>query len=195
MAELAATAATDGLDLPRTVGAATLAALPETSRHSLAPFRGREAEVAAALGARPVPGAATALAGGRVVFAGLGVWIVEGVEPDPVLARSAAVTDQSDAWCGLALAGAGAVAVLARLVPLDLEPVAFAEGAAARTLLRHVPLLLVRTTDGFDLLVPRSCAATAVAEIVEAMARVAARAALDRGPGGQLPGSGSTPPP
>ena len=178
MAELAAAAAAGGLGLPRTVGEATLSALPEVSRHSVAPFRGREAAAEAALGARLEPGLASALPGGRIVFAGLGQWLVEGVEPGPALAEVAAVTDQSDAWCGLGLAGAAAVAVLARLVPLDLDPAAFPEGAAARTLLRHVPLLLVRTGAGFDLLVPRSYAETAVGEIAEAMARVAARGAL-----------------
>ena len=90
----------------------------------------------------------------------------------------AALADQTDAWAGLALAGPDAEAVLARLVPLDLAPQAFPEGAAARSMLRHLPLLIVRGAEGFELLVPRSSAATAVREVGEAMRGVAARAAL-----------------
>ena len=70
--------------------------------------------------------------------------------------------------------------MLARLVPLDLAPDAFPAGSAARSLLRHLPLLLVRAGDGFELLVPRSYAATAVRELAEAMRGVAARAGIGR---------------
>ncbi len=178
MPDFAATSATEGLALPVTTGGATLAALPETPRLSVAPYRGRTQAVASALGAPLSVGTATPLPGGRLVFAGLGLWLLEGIDARARLAGLAAVTDQSDAWCGLALDGPGATDTLARLVPLDLAPAACPEGTAARSLLRHVPLLLVRTATGFDLLVPRSYATTAVAEITEAMARLDARSRL-----------------
>jgi heterotetrameric sarcosine oxidase gamma subunit len=96
---------------------------------------------------------------------GVGQWLVEGEGE----------VDVSDAFAELALEGRDAAAVLARLVPVDLDPAAFPAGAAARTLLRHVPLVLVASERGFGLLVPRSYAASAVAEIVVAMRAVAAR--------------------
>ena len=70
--------------------------------------------------------------------------------------------------------------MLARLVPLDLDP-CFPVGTAARSLLRRVPLLVVAREAGLDLLVPRSFARTAVQEIGTAMRSVAARGALTPG--------------
>jgi sarcosine oxidase subunit gamma len=177
VAELGAREATAGLGLPLTAGGATLAALPATPTWSVAPFRGREAGVAAALGAALPAGRAAAAPGGRLIWAGSGLWLLQAADPGERLAGLAAVTDQSDAWCALALSGAAAQEVLARLVPLDLDRAVFPRGAAARSLLGHVPLLLV-AGDGFELLVPRSYARTAVRELGEAMRGVAARAAL-----------------
>jgi heterotetrameric sarcosine oxidase gamma subunit len=178
VADLAAAGPFEGLDLPVAAGRCRLAALPEVLRTAVAPFAGQEAAVAARLGvALPPPGRAQALPHGRVVWAAIGLWLVEGPEVAG-LDGVAALTDQTDAWAGLALTGPDADAVLARLVPLDLAPEAFPEGAAARSLLRHLPLLIVRRPEGFALLVPRSYAATAVREIGEAMRGVAARAAL-----------------
>jgi hypothetical protein len=91
---------------------------------------------------------------------GVGQWLVEG--PGEV--------DVSDAFAGLAVEGADAAEVLARLVPVDL-----AGGLPARTLLRHTPVVVTARAGGFGLLVPRSYAGGAVAEIVAAMRAVAAR--------------------
>ncbi len=74
--------------------------------------------------------------------------------------------------------------MLARLVPLDLAGAAFPAGTAARSLLRHVPLLIVAGEAGFELLVPRSYARTAVEELGAAMRGVEARAALTAGGAG-----------
>jgi sarcosine oxidase subunit gamma len=169
-----------GSGLPLTVGATTLAALPESPMVSLAPFRGRDAEAPEALGAGlPPPGGTAPLSDGLLIWAGIGLWFLRG----PAAARLdapawAAVTDQADGWCGLALDGPDAEAVLARLVPIDLDPAVFPPDAVARTALRHVPCLLMRGT-GFELLVPRSMARSAVRDLARAMRAVAARAALD----------------
>jgi hypothetical protein len=117
------------------------------------------------LAALPTVRRAVVTAPAEGVRFGVGQWLVEGEGE----------VDVSDAFAGLALEGRDAAAVLARLVPVDLDPAAFPSGAAARTLLRHVPLVLVASERGFGLLVPRSCAASAVAEIVVAMRAVAAR--------------------
>jgi heterotetrameric sarcosine oxidase gamma subunit len=180
--ELASADAFEGLALPLTAGDATLAALPPVARAAVAPFAGQAEPVSQALRAwigagLPAPG----LVEGAVAWAGIGQWLVTGHEPGEVAARLhdiAAVADQSDAWAGLRLTGGAAAEVLARSAPLDLHPRAFPPGAAARTLLRHVPLLMSRGETGFDLLVPRSYARTAVEDLVRAMRLVAGRAAL-----------------
>ena len=174
MADLAAEAALAGLPLRR--AGVTVTALPPVLRVSVAPFSGRQEAVAAALGMPlPAPGRCTQ----AIVWAGLGQWLVVGREAGELARRLhglAAVTDQSDAWIGLGIAGDEAAEALARLVPLDLA--GLAAGTAARTLLRHVPLLVVVVPAGFDLYVPRSYARTALHEIAEALRSLAGRAAL-----------------
>ena len=97
---------------------------------------------------------------GDGVRIGIGQWLVEGEGG----------VDVSDAFVGLAVEGADAAEVLARLLPVDL-----AAGLPVRTLLRHTPVLVRARADGFGLLVPRSCAASAVADVTAAMWAVAAR--------------------
>ena len=167
MAELAEADAFDGLGLPLAIGEARLAALPPVRRLLVAPFA---AGFPAGL---PPPGRLATVPGGRVLWAGLGQWFFEGAAKAP--ASGAAVVDQTDGWASLALTGEDAAAVLARLVPLDLDPAVFPPGTVARTLLRHVMLLLIGTGDGFELMVPRSYARTVVRELSEAMHSVVAR--------------------
>jgi sarcosine oxidase subunit gamma len=89
----------------------------------------------------------------------------------------AAVTDQSDAWVSLSLAGPQARATLARLVPLDLRHAA--TGQSLRSGLNHMPLLLmVEGPDHFTLMTYRSMARTAWHELHEVLTRIEARLAL-----------------
>ena len=53
-------------------------------------------------------------------------------------------TDQSDSYCLLRLEGARSREVLERICPLDLHPGAFALGAASRTAMEHLGVLLIR---------------------------------------------------
>lgn len=184
MDELSPRAAWAGLDLPLAVGGVTLTALPEAPMVSVAPFRGRSGAVADALGA-PLPEAGRIAAltdGSRVLWSGLDQWFLRGPAGDVegLLAGLAAVTDQSDGWTALALVGPGAAEVLARLVPVDLDPAAFQPGAVARTQLRHMMCVLIAVEDGFEILVMRSFTRTAVHDIAAAMRAVAARAQLAR---------------
>jgi heterotetrameric sarcosine oxidase gamma subunit len=173
--ELVARSALDGLGLPLTAGEATLSAAPDAPLCEILSLRGGGAT------GLPGPGRSAKLDDGSVaVWAGLDRWLARGA-PAQLSARlgeAVAVVDQSDGWAGLTLTGTAARDVLARLLPLDLDPAAFPEGAAARSALRHVPCLVIATEEGFDLLVPRSYAASAVADLAEAMRSVAARAAL-----------------
>lgn len=129
----------------------------------------------------PLDGLALPVAAGRCQLAALslGPLAVVTAEPPAAVARlgvaqwlveGSGVVDVSDAYAGLVLEGQDAAEVLARLVPVDP-----AAGLPARTLLRHVPVVILPRPDGFGLLVSRSYAASAVADLVEAMRAVAAR--------------------
>ena len=178
MAELIATSATEGL-VPVTHGAFTLTDAGIARITSVAPFAGQQGAVSdaltAALGlAFPAPNATQAKGDARIVWSGRGQVFV--LNADPVaLDGLAALTDQTDAWAALRLAGPGADQVLARLVPLDLRPSAFGEGAAARSALGHMMAVIWRDGEGLVILVMRSMARTAVHEIAAAMSAVAAR--------------------
>lgn len=179
MTSLLARSPAEGL-LPVSIGAMTLAEAPAQKITSIAPWPGGVAPVSTALQAAvglgfPVPGSTAVAGAARIVWAGMDLAFLIGAEAPDL--PDAAVTDQSDGWVSLTLTGPGAEAVLARLVPLDLRPAAFGEGAAAKTLLNHMPLLIWRQAKGFALLTFRSMARTAVAEIAEAMQLVAARGA------------------
>lgn len=184
MADLAPRPAAPGLEAPLVAGGVTLAAVPEAPMLSIAPFRGRKPALAEVLGAElPDPGGFRRLEdGAELIWAGLDLWLLRGLRATPDLAgrlaNLAAVTDQSDGWTALALSGPGAADALARLVPLDLAPAGFPSGSAARTELRHMACLILARADGFELLVMRSFAASAIHEIAVAMRSVAARALL-----------------
>jgi sarcosine oxidase subunit gamma len=112
---------------------------------------------------------------GPVMWFGHGTWIVAG----PVsLDGLAAVTDQSDAWAVVALSGAGAEDVLARLVPVDLRAPVFKTDHVAKTMLGHMSMTISRTGSArFEIMVMRSMAATLVHDLDIAMRGVAARLA------------------
>ncbi len=87
--------------------------------------------------------------------------------------KTAYLTDQSDGWVALRLGGERASAALERLCPLDLHPSVFGVGAAARTTMMHMAVIIVRKPESFLLLTPRSMADTAFAEIRRSLTYVA----------------------
>ena len=174
--------ATPPLDHPPvTHGQATLAVTDLGRVTSIAPFPGQEAAVHAALSAVglgfPAPNRVIAGAGSSMVWTGRAQAFLIGAEAPP-LQGLAALTDQSDGWVAMTLAGPAAADVLMRLVPLDLRPAAFPPGQAARSGLNHMPLILWRDVTGLTLLTFRSMARTAWHEVETAMQGVAARARL-----------------
>lgn len=179
MSLLLARSPAEGL-LPLTRGTVTLSERMPEAITSIAPFRGRQAEVSAALGetglAFPAPGTSQTAGGATIQWTGRDQAFLLGPAPGPV--PGAALTDQSDGWAVLVLEGADAEAVLARLVPLDLRASAFPEGAAARSMLFHMPLALRRSgPQVFELMVFRSMVASAVHDLDRAMTSVAAQSA------------------
>ena len=176
MARLVAKSPCAGL-LPVTSGSVTLSEVLPEAITSVAPFAGQGGAVSASLQAAtgaafPDPNRWT---GGdtRIVWTGPDQAMVLGPRVAP---PGAAVTDQSDAWAVLRLAGQGAEAVLARLVPVDLRRAQFPAGQAARTMLHHMTCTILRVEeDAFEIMVFRSMAATAVHDLEAAMKSVAAQ--------------------
>ncbi|MDE3079326.1 MAG: sarcosine oxidase subunit gamma [Paracoccaceae bacterium] len=178
VAELIALSASEGL-LPLTHGALTLAGAAPDRITSVLPFKGKEAAVTKALKAAhglgfPAPGRALAKGDARILWTGRGQAFLLNADPAP-LAGLAALTDQTDAWATLRLTGPAADQALARLVPVDLRPAAFGAGSAIRTGLNHMMAVIARVDDGFDIMVFRSMAATAIHELETVMKSLAAR--------------------
>lgn len=171
MPELIATHSLRDLS-PREGGGATLRAPDPGPIWSVALFPGTQGA------GMPAPGTwAATEGGGRIVWTGLNQAFVLGPLPEGLVAgQGGAVTDQSDGWAGLSLSGPKAGAALARLVGIDLREGAFPPGSVARTGLNHVPAILLRHDEGFDIFVPRSMAVTAWDELAGVLARLAARA-------------------
>jgi sarcosine oxidase subunit gamma len=174
--ELIAKSALEGRSL--TLGTVTLAEVDTGPITSVAVLPGGAKAVAKGLKALglaiPEPNAFAEKKGARIVWTGRDQAFLTGVEP-PAL-EGAAVTDQSDGWAALALSGAGAVDVLARLVPVDLRLAAFPVGRVIRTQLNHMNVVILRAGDhAFEILVFRSMARTAWHELETTMHMVAAR--------------------
>ena len=176
MPELIAKSALEGRNL--TLGTVTLAEVEVGPITSVAVFPGGAKAVAKGLKtlglAMPEPNSFAEKKGARIVWTGRDQAFLTGVEP-PAL-EGAALTDQSDGWAALALTGAGAVDVLARLVPVDLRLAAFPVGRAIRTQLNHMNVMILRAGDhAFEILGFRSMARTAWHELETTMHMVAAR--------------------
>ncbi|GHE01386.1 hypothetical protein U879_14920 [Defluviimonas sp. 20V17] len=177
MPSLITTSALQGL-VPVRHGALALTDATPARITSVAPFKGREADVAQALkplGLRfAAPNQVVEAAAGRCVWTGPGQAFLIDADPAP-LTGLAALTDQSDGWVGLRLSGPGAEDALARLIPIDLRPQVFGAGSAARAPVGHMLSVVMRAPEGIEMLLFRSMARAAVHEIGVAMAALAAR--------------------
>lgn len=113
------------------------------------------------------PGFATGH-GGLVLWSGPRHWLLvldRRADLDamgPALAEACALSDQSESRGILHLAGPRVREVLAKGVPVDLDPTVFRTGSAAATLVSHVGVQLWQVDDAptYDLAVPRSQAGT-----------------------------------
>jgi sarcosine oxidase subunit gamma len=171
--ELLAKSALSG-QAPLTTGGATLSEALVGPITSVAAFPGAMTKLAKKLGGFPEPN--------RFLESPLRVWtgpdqcFLIGA-PAPEVTGLAATTDQSGGWAALSLEGPGAEAALMRLYPLDLRAKSSPQGHAARAPLGHMQSVLLRTgPDTFLILVFRSMARTAWAEIAEALHHLQARA-------------------
>lgn len=164
--------------LPVTHGGVTLRELAPERVTSVAPFKGKEKVVSTALqksvgAGLPEVGRLVAGDKGQILWSQRGQYFVL----DAKLAKlKAAVTDQSDAWACVALEGDKASDVLARLCPLNFG--AMDEGDVARSMIGHMSAVIIRRSDGYDLMVFRAFAKTLVHELETIMRSISAQAKL-----------------
>ena len=180
MPELIAKSALSG-HAPLTLLGTTLAEGQAAPITSIAPFPGRIAQVNAALSplglAFPAPNTQATHGNTRLLWTGRDQAFLIGAQAPTGLANHAALTDQTDGWAILTLQGPAASDVLMRPVPLDLRATAFLVGRTARAPLNHMQAILTRTgQDALEIMVFRSMARTAWAELAEALEVLAARA-------------------
>lgn len=181
MPELIAKTALAGVK-PLVIADTTLAEVDLGPITSVAMFPGQDKAVAKALKplglSFPAPNTHAAKGDARIVWTSRDQAFLIGV-PAPDFGAAAAVTDQSGGWAALSLTGPAAVEALARHVPIDLRLSAFPLGAAARTPLYHMSMVLLRTApDAFLILCFRSMAKTGWHEIETALRSLAARAKI-----------------
>jgi sarcosine oxidase subunit gamma len=98
------------------------------------------------------------LPGGTAIWTAPGQWLLLDANGSLASVDSSRRTDLTGARCVLEMAGPRARETLATVLPLDLHPRAFPEGAAAATVAGHVPVLIWRTGEVFRLACHRSFA-------------------------------------
>lgn len=180
MPDLIAKSALSG-HAPLTRAGTTLAEGQAGPVTSVAPYPGRMPQVDACLAplglSFPAPNTQVAQGAARMLWTGREMAFLIGAEAPPALADHAALTDQTDGWALLTLTGPMAEAALMRPVPLDLRLAAFPVGRTTRAPLNHMQAILTRTApDAFEVMVFRSMARTAWAELAEALEVLEARA-------------------
>ena len=177
MADFALTARTPLDGYARTFGSVALAELAGLALVSAAVPQGGDAAFAAALAegigaSRPATGESAPgdRFGARILGMQPDQLFILFEPPDPdraaetvaeALGPAAYVTDQSDSWAMLRIAGAGAGAraALERICMLDLDEDAFPQGKVARTVMEHLAVIVLRDgPDSFLLMSPRSSA-------------------------------------
>lgn len=153
------------------IGAVTIAEVTGKALVSVATPLGGEAALAEALSSAygiDVPAAGRVSDGERAQALGLardqmflvfdhpGPWPEKAV--DRALGGAGYVTDQSDSWVMIHVAGDDARRALERICPIDLHPGVFAPGHLARTAMEHLGAIIVAEPDGFLLMSARSSA-------------------------------------
>jgi heterotetrameric sarcosine oxidase gamma subunit len=170
---------------PIEIGQAVLICDQPASILSVAPFKGQGMAVSDALKAvvkltLPTVGTVVSRKDFRVMWAGQGQWFVVGAFDvdwlSKALRNNAAVTDQSDAWVALTITGGDAGEVMSRLCALDLSQLD--KGQTARAEFAHMLSNITPIKDGYEVMVMRSFAKTAVHDIQTVMTKLAAQRAL-----------------
>jgi heterotetrameric sarcosine oxidase gamma subunit len=150
-------------------GGLTLHERPGQTMVELAAFGrgdGMREQLSRALGiALPAPGGSAETSGVAALSVGPGRWLL--IAPDGAAAGvpeieddRAVVTDLTGGRTVLTLAGPRAAQTLMKGTAVDLDAAMFAPGAVAATALAHMPAIVWRRDGGYDVIVPRSYAAS-----------------------------------
>lgn len=156
------------------IGDVTISEIVDRSLASVSSRMGREEEFSAAAEAffgveLPEPGEWAAGEAWGLIWTSPGQWFAEAdfashemiaAEVKAALGENASVTEQTDAWARFRIEGGGTVAMLQRLTMADSA--AMKSGQATRTAIEHLGCLLICRKAGmsFDILCPRSSAAS-----------------------------------
>jgi heterotetrameric sarcosine oxidase gamma subunit len=81
------------------------------------------------------------------------------------------VTDQSDAWVTLKISGERKLEALERICPINLHPDVFKTGMAARTMMEHLGVLIIRDENDSVLLLSARSTAGSLLHAVETSAK------------------------
>lgn len=84
-----------------------------------------------------------------------------------LLKGKAYTTDQTDVWTALSIEGPQCRAALERICPVDLHETAFAIDDAARTVMEHLGVLIIRTDEDAFLLLSASSSADSFLHAME----------------------------
>lgn len=164
MIELTAREAPLTVALPWEAPGLTLRALAALRITALAPWPGQTEALRDHLGAFPAPGEVVGIGDWRLVWAGRDLAFAFDADLPEGLEALCAVTDLSDGWCGLDLSGPNAVAHLARRLPLDVRRLPVP--GSARSILGHIPVLVIRTgREHFELWTWRSMVQSLVEDL------------------------------
>lgn len=178
MASLTPTPPLAGHDV--TLGGNRIAARPELALVSVAVPLGGDAALAARLMAAtglemPAPTLSSVAGGWRAVSMTADQLLVMTVgdgtqvtrELTAALDGAGYTTNQTDAWVCLEVSGPAVHAALERICPLDLAPEAFPVNAAARTMMEHLGVLILRLAPDRFLLCAASSSALSFAHSVQ----------------------------
>ena len=81
------------------------------------------------------------------------------------------ITEQSDAWVGIEISGKGSYSCLERICQLDLSGKSFGVNNAVRTLMEHLNVLIIKTSEESFLLLSASSSAKSFLDAVETSAK------------------------
>jgi sarcosine oxidase subunit gamma len=135
---------------------------------------GAAAAVAAGVEAAPGPGRSATGAGGTLLRTEPLKWLLISEADIPAPAHDEAdgtVVELSHARTVIHVAGPKALDLMARMVPLDLRPQAFPEGAVASTGMHQIGVTVLARDGGYDILALRSFGLAAWEILIESAAQ------------------------